>query len=65
MCENLATHRYTWPGSDEQIICDEHLPKLKSVACAMGFHLQIIPLSKEDIRIGMECSQKVSPKSSK
>jgi hypothetical protein len=58
MCENLATYRFTWPGDDEQVICEEHKPKLEAVPRAMGFHLQIIPLPLEDMDAGLLCNQK-------
>ena len=56
-CENAATHRYTWPGNEEKLICDEHLPKLRAIADAMGFYLQVIPLSTEDMDAGLGCGQ--------
>ena len=65
MCENLATHRYTWPGNDEQLICDEHLPKLQAVANCMGFYLQVIPLSEADRDLGLKCAQKGSVEQTK
>jgi hypothetical protein len=43
-CDNHATHRFTWPGSDESVICDAHLLNLLGVAEAMGMHVQVIPL---------------------
>ncbi len=43
-CENEGTNRFTWPGQDEAVICDDCLPKLRGVANAMGLHLQIQPL---------------------
>jgi len=59
-CKNLATHRFTWPGNDEKLICDAHLPKLKSVASVMGFYLQVLPLSQEDLGLRLECEQEQS-----
>lgn len=46
MCENEAAFRFTWPGSDEAGICDDHVDKLRSVANAMGMYIQIIPLNE-------------------
>jgi hypothetical protein len=40
-CESEGVYRFTWPGQDEQVICEDHLPKLRAVANAMGLHLQI------------------------
>ena len=57
MCKNLARYRYTWPGSDESLICDEHVGRLRGLANAMGLHLQVIPLSEEDIAMGLTCNQ--------
>lgn len=47
-CKNYARHRFTWPGSNESFICEEHVYKLKDVAEAMGLSLQVIPLTSED-----------------
>lgn len=47
-CTNLAMYRYTWPGSNESFICDDHMPKLKTIADAIGLHLQIIPLKHDE-----------------
>jgi hypothetical protein len=44
LCGKPAAYRFTWPGQDEAFICEEHMPKLKMVAGAMGFQLQIVPL---------------------
>jgi len=58
MCDNPAKYRFTWPGNDESVICKAHVDKLKAVADAMGLHLQIIPLSEEDLMVGLTCNQK-------
>lgn len=47
-CQETAVVRYTWPGKDESVACEPHARKLLSVAAALGFHLQLIPLSKDD-----------------
>lgn len=57
MCQNKAEYRYTWPGKDESLICDEHIGKLKAVANAIGMHLQVIPLSEKDIGMKLVCMQ--------
>lgn len=56
-CEAAAAYRYTWPGRDESFICAEHSSKLRAVANAMGFPLQLIPL---DSNAAEQCAQKVS-----
>jgi hypothetical protein len=40
-CRNEGTHRFTWPGRDEAVICDACLPKLKQVVAGLDMHLQI------------------------
>ncbi len=47
-CDGLATHRFTWPGRDEAMICNECAPKLRAVANAIGLTLQLMPLTAED-----------------
>lgn len=46
-CEQPGLYRYTWPGKDESVICELHVGRLRAVAEAMGFHLQIIPILDE------------------
>jgi len=58
MCNNLAKYRFTWPGKDESLICEEHVKKLKHVAKAMGLNLQIITLSQKDLEMNLTCHQK-------
>lgn len=60
MCDNPARYRYTWPGNDESVICQDHVSKLRGVAEAMGLHLQIIPIPEEDFNEGITCNQKDS-----
>jgi len=57
MCDNPAKYRFTWPGRDESFVCEDHVVKLKSVANAMGFHLSVTPLSEQDLKLGLTCSQ--------
>ena len=62
-CEAPANFRYTWPGKDEALICMEHAEKLKSIANAMGVHLQLIPFTSHDITDALNwpnCQQKMS-----
>lgn len=58
MCDNLASFRYTWPGRDESLICDEHVGKLQAIANGIGLSLQIIPLSETDLKMRFNCTQK-------
>jgi len=58
MCDNRAKFRYTWPGRDEALICDDHVEKLRAVASAIGLPLQIIPLSEADLGMGFNCMQR-------
>lgn len=46
VCGNPSVFRYTWPGHDEAGICHEHVGKLRGVAQAMGFHLQLIEIER-------------------
>ena len=47
-CGDPPVYRFTWPGRDEEAICEAHEPKLRAVADALGLHLQLIPLEPED-----------------
>jgi len=58
MCDNPAKYRFAWPGNVESLICEEHVGKLRAVANAMGFYLQVIPLSEKDLKVGLTCNQK-------
>ncbi len=58
MCYELAKYRYIWPGSDEFVICEGHVGKLRGLAEAMSLHLQIIQLSEKDLELGFPCNQK-------
>lgn len=58
MCDNPAKYKFTWPGRDESVICEEHVGKLKTVANAMGMYLQIILLSEQELKMGLTCNQK-------
>ena len=46
-CDLPAAFRFTWPGNDEAGICEEHAPKLRGVADAMGLGLQLIAIQVE------------------
>ncbi len=58
MCDKPAKYRFAWPGNDESFICNDHIEKLQAVANAMGFHLQVIPLSESELEKGLNCNQK-------
>ena len=58
ICGKDAVYRYTWPGRDESFICEGHSSKLKSVARAIGLHLQLIPIDPQSTM--MPCMQKVN-----
>lgn len=66
-CGNFPFFRYTWPGNDESLACLEHAEKLAALANVMGFHLQFIPLTADEVmKLEMqgkhECSQNVKVK---
>ncbi len=46
-CEHEPAYRFTWPGRDEEGICEMHAAKLTGVARAMGLYVQLIPLETE------------------
>ena len=49
-CPNEAAFRYTWAGQDENFVCLEHAGWLKTVANAIAYHLQLIPIQpKQEI----------------
>jgi hypothetical protein len=58
MCNNPAKYRFTWPGNDESVICEDHVNTLINIAAAMSLHLQIILLSEKDLTLGLTCNQK-------
>lgn len=43
-CEEVATHRYTWPGRPEQLACPDHARQAQGVASHMGWELHIVQL---------------------
>ena len=57
-CPNSAMYRYTWPGKNESYICTEHVNRLKAIASAMGFYLQLIELSRDE-QLQHACNQEV------
>jgi len=57
-CEEVPVVRYTWPGRDESYACIKHGLQIKGLAEALGFPLQLIPLSA-DKQAELACSQLV------
>jgi hypothetical protein len=55
-CEEQALFRYTWAGQDEKFCCIEHALQLQGVAQALGYYVQLIPLSGEE-QMNLSCSQ--------
>lgn len=43
-CDQPAAFRFTWPGRLESGVCVLHVTKLRAVAGALGFRLEVIPL---------------------
>jgi hypothetical protein len=58
-CKNPGAFKFTWPGRDEAHICATCVEKLKAVAAAMGFYLQIREVPEEE---QWQCQQKISRK---
>jgi hypothetical protein len=57
-CQLQAMFRYTWPCKDEAIVCIIHAQELLNTANALSFHLQMIPLTPDEM-YGQSCSQNV------
>jgi hypothetical protein len=60
-CKNPGAFKLTWPGQDEAYICASCVEKLKAIAAAMGFYLQIRPIPEEE---QWQCQQFVIKKQS-
>jgi hypothetical protein len=45
-CTNRASFRYTWPGKPESTVCKTCSHKLRNVAAAMGFILELVPIDE-------------------
>ena len=56
-CKNLAMYRYTWPGKEGKLICEDCSKWMQKVADVIGFHLHLIPLSEADKLLGLECTR--------
>lgn len=61
-CDNDAAYRFTWPGQDESVVCEQHSKKLIGIANAMGFYIQLKPL--EESQYTVKCAQKLGEKES-
>lgn len=48
-CPNAGTHKFWWPGKDEQYICADHLKKLLAIAQAMGLHVPVRPIPEAEM----------------
>lgn len=60
-CQFTPMFRYTWPGQDERFACIIHAQQWIGIADAMNFHLQMIPLSPDEMMTNT-CSQTENPK---
>ena len=58
-CDQQPMFRYTWAGQDEKYCCIEHAHKLMYVAEALGYYVQLIPLSGDE-QMKVTCTQEVS-----
>jgi hypothetical protein len=59
-CPNDAAYRYIWPSDGEHFICEQHFPKLKAVAEAMGLHIAVSRLQEPTEQwCPPRCDQKV------
>ena len=59
VCGNPAALRYTWAGREESFICILCAPRLRAVANALGYPLQMIPIGVEFEGEPRTCSQNV------
>jgi hypothetical protein len=57
-CNQQALFRYTWAGRDESFCCLEHAQQLQGVAQAIGYYVQLIPLSGDE-QMKVSCQQEV------
>jgi hypothetical protein len=58
-CEMTAMFRFTWAGMDEMFFCYAHALEVMNVAQALGYPLQMIQLSLEEMQEKV-CQQMVS-----
>jgi len=57
-CKQPPLFRYTWAGHDESFVCLEHAQQLKNIADAIGYYVQLIPLSGDE-QMKTSCQQEV------
>ena len=43
-CENLATFRRFWPGSEPDFVCADHAMDSKRIGFALGFVVPVEPI---------------------
>ena len=55
-CKNPAAYRYTWAGKDEARCCVEHAAGIRRIVRSMGYHVQLIPLTADDILVDDQCT---------
>lgn len=56
-CTAPPVYRYTWPGQDEALCCEDHGRGILVVANAIGMHLQMIPLANVELEgLDLTCS---------
>ena len=59
ICGEHAEFRYTWPGRNEAYVCEKHAMSVRNVATAMGFYVQLIRLTDDELKAGHTCTQEV------
>jgi len=47
-CDEPATHRFTWPGNPERVVCPLHASAAVRISQAMGFFLEVPALETID-----------------
>jgi len=50
-CDEIASYKFTWPGNDDDVICENHVGQLIAIASAMGMHLQVTPIPEHEKQI--------------
>ena len=60
-CNQQALFRYTWAGRDESYCCLEHAQGIKTIADAIGYYVQFIPLSGNE-QMDKTCQNEVEEK---
>lgn len=57
-CQEQALFRYTWAGRNESFCCLTHAQQIQVVAQAMGYYVQLIPLSGDE-QLKVTCQSEV------